>query len=1179
MNGYMKGHLIVCGLLFFFSMACNGELDEAEDGENVEYDASSGADAFSGGDGEVTDSGGGEVEEERPDPSVPCDEDAFDIELGDGVVDGTYFVGIDGDDEADGRSQQTAFGTIQRGLDAMEAGDTLIIGPGEYFGNLRRDDLGNMEVQTTIRAQIPGTVIIRGDVPGPRFEKLEGYEFVWVADFQSEHEVQVVNELDTLTVLERKPNFSELEYRAGGFFHDREAGKIYISSSDRRGATDHNYSFSLIPKHGFDLRNAVRVVVDGLVVTGFNTDEMIDRREFVRRTPWGVFLYRGRGNVLRRVHTYLNGRGIASHDGEQNIIDQALSRGNGSQFGENSGGITLFSPRQDIVQDSVVFLNASKGINIRGRADEDNGQDEAYQSFLRSSLSWGNGSSDFKIKTGHPTIHFGENCVTLGTFDNSPNADHCLAGVGARNYGEDTIVLSQESELDIYEEFADPDGYDYRLQATSRFRGAMSDGGDRGPFPYEENIFYVGPNGDDSADGLSVGQAWKTLGRAVENLEAGDTLYVIPGRYVEDLELRLVGNGEAPISIRRRGVGPVVIDGDVLVTASGHVEVKGLNFLGDVKLDGVEALHFENSTFLGSSFGVDARGSENLKFTHNIFTGFEYAAISLADTQGVYLSGNLYDNLEGVALRMDSARALVYSDYNGLRSANWAWQVGQGVCPIAEGQAHFDKHSLRIVGELEVVDGEVTVLNAGAFAGVGPYARPIGNYRDLVREHELELVTEPAVHSVSATTANIEWGLSVPAATHFSWGPTPEVENEVVFPAVYYANYSLRNLEPDTTYYFRIHRLSIPNNVDLELAPVEIDGDLISFTTAAADPEPQTYYVRPDGDDGNSGLSSGEAWRTIQHAADRVNVGDTVLIGEGIYHEMVRLRASGAPGKTITFRNVPGEKVVIDGARRSVNNAFIIAAKTDLHFDGFYFNDINRRSTFATGPNARWDSWQGGHHGAFNIYDSEAITITRMLSDGRGNGKARLIMAHQVKDLHVRNVVGTNQFGGTLYIVRSPGLRLENSVFLRPQISTMTIRNEPGEDSVLADNIFTDMLDKKAVQNIPLFTLDRSGGREVHEQRNNLYFFRAFPPEERHLYGSTTAFDQPQIFIEPQFGDPEFVGGDILREMGRDSSYMPDLMCHSYLDYNFEVFMATKPSVLERGIGLEPGAFTDGHPN
>ena len=44
----------------------------------------------------------------------------------------TYYVSLKGDDKNDGRSWQTAWRTVTRGVKALAAGDTLLIGEGEY---------------------------------------------------------------------------------------------------------------------------------------------------------------------------------------------------------------------------------------------------------------------------------------------------------------------------------------------------------------------------------------------------------------------------------------------------------------------------------------------------------------------------------------------------------------------------------------------------------------------------------------------------------------------------------------------------------------------------------------------------------------------------------------------------------------------------------------------------------------------------------------------------------------------------------------------------------------------------------------------------------------------------------------------------------------------------------------
>ena len=94
-----------------------------------------------------------------------------------------YFVSKQGDDANNGRRQDKAFLTIQKGVDALKAGDTLTIAPGEYFERVMRVNLGGADVDTVIRAEIPGTALLRGDVPAPEFKKIDGYRFVYAAKF------------------------------------------------------------------------------------------------------------------------------------------------------------------------------------------------------------------------------------------------------------------------------------------------------------------------------------------------------------------------------------------------------------------------------------------------------------------------------------------------------------------------------------------------------------------------------------------------------------------------------------------------------------------------------------------------------------------------------------------------------------------------------------------------------------------------------------------------------------------------------------------------------------------------------------------------------------------------------------------------------------------------------------
>jgi hypothetical protein len=81
---------------------------------------------------------------------------------------------------------------------------------------------------------------------------------------------------------------------------------------------------------------------------------------------------------------------------------------------------------------------------------------------------------------------------------------------------------------------------------------------------------------------------------------------------------------------------------------------------------------------------------------------------------------------------------------------------------------------------------------------------------------------------------------------------------------------------------------------------------------AAAGADGVTYYVATNGSDENPGAFA-MPWRTLQHAAETVRPGDTVLVRGGTYNERLVLRSSGAENAFLTFENFPGETPVLSG--------------------------------------------------------------------------------------------------------------------------------------------------------------------------------------------------------------------------------------------------------------------------
>ena len=68
----------------------------------------------------------------------------------------------------------------------------------------------------------------------------------------------------------------------------------------------------------------------------------------------------------------------------------------------------------------------------------------------------------------------------------------------------------------------------------------------------------------------------------------------------------------------------------------------------------------------------------------------------------------------------------------------------------------------------------------------------------------------------------------------------------------------------------------------------------------------KTYYVGPGGDDANAGTRE-KPFKTIQHAADLAEPGDTILLMNGAFFESLTIKRSGRPDAYITLKPDPAE--------------------------------------------------------------------------------------------------------------------------------------------------------------------------------------------------------------------------------------------------------------------------------
>ena len=145
------------------------------------------------------------------------------------------------------------------------------------------------------------------------------------------------------------------------------------------------------------------------------------------------------------------------------------------------------------------------------------------------------------------------------------------------------------------------------------------------------------------------------------------------------------------------------------------------------------------------------------------------------------------------------------------------------------------------------------------------------------------------------------------------------------------------------------------------------------------------HHVDPSGNDANPGTAA-QPFQTIQHAADIVNPGDGVLVGNGVYTaggtNVVTISRSGTAANRIVFRAANRWQAVIDGQNNAsttgiaipggfvwvegfeVRNTGRYGIDTDVGHDqvviGNHVHDIGRACTSGTGGIVGIDAYASG---------------------------------------------------------------------------------------------------------------------------------------------------------------------------------------------------------------------------
>ncbi len=127
----------------------------------------------------------------------------------------------------------------------------------------------------------------------------------------------------------------------------------------------------------------------------------------------------------------------------------------------------------------------------------------------------------------------------------------------------------------------------------------------------------------------------------------------------------------------------------------------------------------------------------------------------------------------------------------------------------------------------------------------------------------------------------------------------------------------------------------------------------------------KAFYVAVDGNDSNPGTID-SPWRTIHHAVDSVEAGDTVYIRGGVYHESVDIDVSGsATAGPVTFQSYPGEGAILDGGgltppTTDIRGLINIEGESYVTVKGLEIRNYQTANADAT-PSGIWITGTGSH--------------------------------------------------------------------------------------------------------------------------------------------------------------------------------------------------------------------------
>ncbi len=957
-----------------------------------------------------------------------------------------WFVSPEGNDAAEGRTPETAWRSLQKGADVLGPGDTLTLLPGEYFQQMSLKANGSAEAPITIRASRPGFSMMRGHDRVTGFEHVPGSRFLWSAKVPAP--VFSVFERDTKMLLFRAPSLADMDQFRGSFLFDADTGMLYVHRSD--GAPpDGLINATYLSGYGI-LINGSYITVDGLVLAGFAPKDRENSGH-----AFGICL-RGHHNTVRNSSFFSNGGGIDLRGEDCLIENNRLEKNDDPGYNELAQIYGTGSVRAKVLNNTILngfthglrfYAKSLDGI-ARGNIIKNTRIGLYYKS------SGGNRVAKNNVLIGSSYFNWGSG-GNEGPMDEDFNTIEQHASWSEHNQpepGGHTLLFDKGGERDA--QFCDPFHLDYRLQSDSPYRGKAADGGDLGAYPFRGDVLFVDPSGDDTKEGFSVASAFKTLTHALNQAKPGMTIYLSPGVYHEQVKTSLSGTADRPITIRGRGARHgVTITPDskespsILLTDASHLRLENLILTHGLKLEGGKDLHLDHCILRNTSTALALGNTSGFRLRRSTVASTSGSAVAVGNScRDVRLTGSLFESGKAPAIAAAKLnRQELFSEYNNYHpKANQPLMILQDESAgdldtlrklTGNDRNSISKASLRNKDGLTLPPRSPCVAageqmgNIGGLATLPPAHSPDSGIADAkmreITPWSASLTWWTPFHSSFGTRIKGGWWTARAYHTELHYGTTPACEKMIPSLGDLYHRVSIFDLKPGTTYYSKIVLLDQPR-YDVIADPYEgnnrnskvlFETPLSQWTTPEAEnwkPRNRTLYAAPDGSAKATGENRDEPL-SLTAASEAARAGDTILLLDGVYHEMFAPVATGVPKAPITLKALHPGKVCLDGSTFTRPAAVALFGKQYLVIDGL---------------------------------------ITRRFSDAALGCRAGMMDSHYYLDrggpIEIRNAV-VNGYGGYTHGVTARGtgkVELLNNVFL----GFMTSVGGQGEAMVLNGN-------------------------------------------------------------------------------------------------------------------------------